>query len=191
MKWNWILIKRVSLFNFIKAVMLLFEKIPTAPSFATRSVFFEAFINISLFDMLQSNTQMTYNHSVNLTEDILVANKEIPRIPKWQLSQSMDIRLPLDLQMTYDFQFVSKNYWDEANWFGSTNRSIHNLYVQKNWTSLNWKIEIYNLLNAMVQIVPRNGPDVLDGEMITQAISDFNGYPISGRSIYTTLSFDF
>ena len=36
---------------------------------------FEGFINLSLFELLQSNTQMTYNHSVNLTEDIL-CNKE-------------------------------------------------------------------------------------------------------------------
>ena len=86
---------------------------------------------------------------------------------------------------------MSKNYWDEANWFGSTNRSIHNFYVQKNWARLHWKIELYNLLDSMVQIVPRNGPNVSDDEMITQAISDFNGYPIAGRSIYTTLSFDF
>ena len=90
--------------------------------------------------------------------------------------------------MTYDYNYFN-NYWDEANWFGSTNRSIHNLYVQK-LTRVHWKIEVYNLLDSMVQIVPRNGPDVSDDEMITQAMSDFNGYPIAGRSMYTTLSFD-
>ena len=87
--------------------------------------------------------------------------------------------------MTINFS----QYWDEANWFGSTNRSIHNLYVQigRGYTGKS----VYNLLDSMVQIVPRNGPDVSDDEMITQAMSDFNGYPIAGRSMYTTLSFDF
>ena len=47
------------------------------------------------------------------------------------------------------------------------------------------KMPFANLSDATI-IPPTN-----KAKMIAQAMSDFNGYPIAGRSIYTTLSFDF
>ncbi|MEC7986290.1 MAG: TonB-dependent receptor [Myxococcota bacterium] len=135
-------------------------------------------------DIFLSQSNITHTLSRNLNTDPLVANKVLPRTPAIQLHQHTSFFAGKKLQLSHDWSYTSANYWDEANWYGSTPRSLHNAFVSFTLHARAPSLELscLNITDNIVEWVPRNGPQSEDNTQIQQAVSDFVGFPIAGRT---------
>ena len=134
--------------------------------------------------LFRSQTNLTYTLSRNLHSDPLVANKQLPRIPILQLRHHTSFFWNQYVQLSHDWSYTAANYWDEANWYGSTPRSLHNAFLSIKPHALFPTIELscLNIADHIVEWAPRNGPQTEDNTTVQQSISDFVGFPIAGRT---------
>ena len=141
----------------------------------------------------------TWMDAINLSQASFEYEKKLPgRSPQ-------DLSLQVELYATwgrlfYHYQFISSNFLDRPNLQELHARHLHNMgfsfrpatllkklghYVV--WEGLTITFEIKNLLNIRIQEVALQ-PPLPNLKSIPQAVVDFIGYPLQGRSLYLTVN---
>lgn len=149
----------------------------------------EAAATLDLAGWLDSQTALTWTLSRNLTPDPSVADNQLPRIPTVQLSQATSVHWQERLRLGHDFTWTDGSYWDATNFYRSAPRPLHGAFLRVEphpaWPSL--EASVRNLADRIVQVVPRNPLDPDDDARIVEAITDYAGYPLPGRTWMLTL----
>ncbi len=136
---------------------------------------------------------ITWMHSRNLDTRVAYTDKQLPRVPRWEVSASASVYWEERVRVGYTLNFTSGNYWDATNWYLAAPRTLHGLFVRSRpgprWPFL--EVEVRNLLDERVEVVPRDPLNPDDGALVVQPLTDFTGYPLPGRVVLVTVSGEF
>lgn len=145
----------------------------------------EGALNLSALDMVDSETNVTWQLSRNLTEGSSFANNELPRTPPLAVWQSTSVHWQERLRIGHTFSYTAPNYWDAGNLYQSAPRTLHGIFLRSRptpkWPSL--ELNVLNLEDRITEVVPRNPADPTDPSRAVSAITDFSGYPLPGRTL--------
>jgi iron complex outermembrane receptor protein len=152
----------------------------------------EAAVALAFLDTVESRSNLTWNVSVNLSEREGYANNQLPGIPTWEFHQQTAIFSPDRWRLGHSFSYTAGSYWDETNWYLSAPRLLHGLFARTTLgrTGMELELEALNLADHIVEVVPRNPLDATDDASILSPISDFNGYPLPGRTVLLSLRWE-
>ena len=141
------------------------------------------------FGWAETQSNLTRNVSVNLSEDPAYGNNQLPRIPTWELYQRSAVTWGERVRAGHTFSYTDGNYWDRTNWYLSTPRAIHGLFVRVKPRDAgpSLELDVLNLTDRTVELVPRNPLEPEDDALVVQPLTDFVGYPLPGRTVMVTL----
>jgi outer membrane receptor protein involved in Fe transport len=148
----------------------------------------ETALSLSVVGILDSQTHLTYTESLNQTELVDGAGKQLPRVPVWDLHQSTQIRGSHKMHLGHRYSWTDGNYWDVANVFLAPPRAYHSAFLRFIHEDLSLEISALNLLNETVAVVDRNPFSEEDNTPVLTPLTDFLGYPLPGRSWFVELS---
>lgn len=153
----------------------------------------EAASDVALLGWLDSQAALTWTLSRNLTPLASVADNQLPRIPEWQASVATSLHWDERVRLGHTWTWSAGSYWDATNWYLSPPRSLHGAFLRlqaaPDWPSL--ELAALNLSDRIAEVVPRNPLDETDGSRIVQAVTDFAGYPLPGRTFLATVRWTF
>lgn len=147
-------------------------------------------------DVMTLSAQFGHLFSENLSDDTSAYGKLLPWRSPWTATVGARIRpLPQHLghrlELIGNFRYDAEFYADARNRRRYPSRAETDLGVEfdPRWRNVpSLRIEAFNVFNRRVTTVPgRNGGR--DVELI-RPVSDFNGYPRPGRSVYATLTWE-
>jgi len=149
----------------------------------------ETALDAQIWDRLQSRSSLTWIHSQNLSTDPAYAGNQLPRIPEWEIHQSTTLPLRDGLSVEHRFTWVSGNYWDATNWFSAPPRPLHGARIRVGPNEEGFGLELsgLNLVNHIVEQVPRDPLATGAPDLVPQAVTDFVGYPLAGRTLMVRL----
>jgi len=151
----------------------------------------EAAVALDVRAWLEVQTNLTHTASANLSTQSAYAGNTLPRIPLWELYHRTTLTPGDRVRVGHTFSFTGANYWDATNWYRSAPRAIHGLFARVSATPA-WSVEldVLNVNDRIVEVVPRNPLDPSDSARIVQPITDFTGYPLPGRTLLVTVRWE-
>ncbi len=152
----------------------------------------EVALTLDGWGLIETQTNLTRNVSVNLSTDPNYANNQLPRIPTWEIYHRTGLYRGEWIRLGHTFSYTDGNYWDRTNWYLATPRPIHGAFlrVQPGPRAPSLEVEARNLIDRIAEVVPRNPLDPEDDAMVVQSITDFVGYPLPGRTVLVTLRWE-
>ncbi|NOY28433.1 MAG: TonB-dependent receptor, partial [Oligoflexia bacterium] len=149
----------------------------------------EAAASLDLGGWVDSQSTLTWTISRNLSSDPSVADKQLPRIPALEASQSTSLHWKERLRLGHTWTYTDGSYWDATNFYRAAPRPIQGVFLRvqpdPRWPSL--EASVLNLGDRIVQVVPRNPLDITDDSRVVDPITDYAGYPLPGRTFLLTL----
>jgi outer membrane receptor protein involved in Fe transport len=146
--------------------------------------------DLQLGEILGSTTALTATHSENLDDDPAVAGNQIPRVPRWDLDQTTRLHLGDVVTLGHTWSFVDGNTWDATNFYWAPPRSIHDVFVRVQprggWPEI--ELDVMNVFDNVRETIDPNPLDDVPDEA-TVALTDFQGYPLAGRTFLLHLRF--
>ena len=122
----------------------------------------------------------------NLVPRAAVANNQPPRIPPWETWIGTSIHHEERIRIGHGWSYTAANYWDATNYFRTPARSLHDAYPRRACSFLSVEAAVRNLLDQRVDVVDRDPLDTSTGARRVQALTDFAGYPLPGRTFLFT-----
>jgi outer membrane receptor protein involved in Fe transport len=148
----------------------------------------EAALTLDLLGWLDSQSNLTWTQSRNLTPQQDVINNQLPRVPAWEVYQGSSLHWDEHLRVGHSWSYTDGNYWDATNWYLSPPRSIHGLFVRGGLGGWSLELSVLNLLDRTTALVDRNPLSDQDDTLVPQPITDFFGYPLPGRTFLLTVA---
>ncbi len=149
----------------------------------------EAALELQAFNLVDSDTSVTWQQSRNLSTDSAYAQNELPRTPPLTISEAVSVHWEERVRVGYSLSYTAANFWDAANLYRSAHRTLHGAFVRAQptpkWPSL--ELSVLNLTDTLTEVVPRNPADPDDASRAVSAITDFAGYPLPGRTLLLTV----
>jgi len=146
--------------------------------------------DLQLGPYVESTTALTATHSENLEDDPAVAGNQIPRVPRWDLDQTTRLHLGDTVTVGHTWSFVDGNTWDATNFYWAPPRSIHDVFLRVQprgaWPEI--ELDAMNVFDNIRDTIDPNPLDDVADEAIV-ALTDFQGYPLAGRTFLLHLRF--
>ena len=93
------------------------------------------------------------------------------------------------IRIGHGWSYTAANYWDATNYFRTPARSLHDAFIRvAPVPALSVEAAVRNLLDQRVDVVDRDPLDTSTGARRVQALTDFAGYPLPGRTFLFTLT---
>ena len=153
---------------------------------------------VNIADIWHLSADITWMEAINQSEIVAENGKQLPGRPLWEVSIRSDITLSWG-RLFYSYTGLGGNYLDTANLQELAPRHIHNLGLTISpiklaralgstfpWHHLRLTLEVKNILDQRVAFVPLR-PPLPNIKEIKQALSDYGGYPLPGRSFYISI----
>ena len=148
----------------------------------------EVAFDLHIGSILDSATALTATHSEN-REPGLEGN-QIPRVPRWDLDQTTRLHLGDATTVGHTWSFVDGNTWDATNFYWAPPRSIHDVFVRVHprggWPEI--ELDVLNVFDNTRDTIDPNPLDEFTDEAVV-ALTDFQGYPLAGRTWLVHLRF--
>jgi iron complex outermembrane receptor protein len=143
-----------------------------------------------LLDTLSTATSVTNTLARNLRTESAYSNNELPRIPPWELAQTTTLHWGERAALSHTWSWASATFTDEANVYQTAPRDLHSvalsLALDRRWPTL--KAEVLNLFDVRGEAVDIDPLNEDDDTPIAQPLTDFNGYPLPGRTVMVAVS---
>ena len=144
---------------------------------------------IELLGMLDLDTSFTRTTSINLVPRAAVANNQLPRIPPWEAWVGTSLHHREVVRVGHGWSYTAPNYWDATNYFQTPARSLHDTFVRVSPVpAVSFEGAVRNLTDRRVEVVDRDPLDETSEARRVQALTDFTGYPLPGRTFLFTLT---
>jgi outer membrane receptor protein involved in Fe transport len=146
--------------------------------------------DLHLGSIVDSATALTATRSENREQDPAVAGNQIPRVPRWDLDQTTRLHLGDAVVVGHTWSFVDGNTWDAPNFFWAPPRSIHDVFVRVHpaggWPEI--ELDVLNVFDHTSETIDPNPLDAFADRAVV-ALTDFQGYPLAGRTWLLHLRF--
>ncbi len=140
--------------------------------------------------LLDLRSAATWISAHDRGDDPAYAGHQLPGVPALELWQRTGVGGPvggLRLGVAHELSFTAGTFDDPTNFYRQAPRLLH---AATAWVQTGpWRagLDVRNLADRLVEQVPRD-PLVDDGELAPQALEDFAGLPLVGRTLLFTLS---
>lgn len=150
----------------------------------------ETAADVVAFGFVTSATRFTAMRTVNLSDDPAYRGNALPRMPGLELDQATSVSWRA-VRFGHGFGYTAAHTWDATGWYQSAPRGLHRAFVGVDpgggWPAVS--LDVLNLTDRLVEIVPRNPLDPGDTALVAQSITDFAGYPLPGRTVLLSVRF--
>lgn len=153
----------------------------------TRTSGVESALTLSLWGVLDSQSNLTWMRSENRTDTDDVRGNRLPRIPEWEVYQGTSLHWQGRVRVGHTFSYIADNYWDATNFFLAAPRAIHGAFARVGTSRLSAEASVLNLTDQTVVIMDRNPLSEEDDTPVLQPLTDFIGFPLPGRTWLFTL----
>ena len=144
---------------------------------------------LELLGILDLDTSLTRTVSVNLMPRAAVANNQLPRIPPWEAWVGTSVHHREVLRVGHGWSYTAPNDWDSTNYFQTPARSLHDAFVRVSPVpAVSFEMAVRNITDRRVEVVDRDPLDETSDARRVQALTDFTGYPLPGRTFLFTLT---
>jgi len=154
-----------------------------------------------LFKLFEAGYDLTWTWSRNLSErHPATTYAQLPGVPALEASAHVAVHWRRQIRAGYRFSFTDGTYWDATNWFLAAPRAFHGLFASVRLGSDHprrgipvgpWlEVNVRNLTDRIGEVVVRNPLDPADEATVVQPVTDFVGYPLPGRTVMVTLTFE-
>ncbi|MFZ5479864.1 MAG: TonB-dependent receptor [Myxococcota bacterium] len=152
----------------------------------------ELALDVDLLGVLASQTNVTFTLSRNLDPDPAYANNELPRTPPTELTQRTALRWRERIEVAHTYSFTSATWTDATNIFLTAPRSLHGVSLRAKPAPRFPAIgaEVLNLFDVRGMAVDRNPLSDDDDTLVVKPLTDFSGYPLPGRTVMVSVSWD-
>jgi len=148
----------------------------------------EAALALDLFGWVDSQSNLTWTLSRNLTPQRDVADMQLPGIPTWELYQGTSVHWGEHVRLGHSWSYTDGTYLDATNWFLSPPRSLHGAFLRVGHGGLSAELSVLNLLDRTMAWADRNPLSADDDTLAPGPITDFFGYPLPGRTWLVTVA---
>jgi iron complex outermembrane receptor protein len=150
---------------------------------------FELSAALELLGAVDLDGSLTRTLSRNLVPRAAVADNQLPRIPPWEAWIGTSVHHREVVRVGHGWSYTAANYWDATNYFQTPARSFHDAFVRVSpIPALSLEAAVRNLTDRRVEVVDRDPLDTTSGARRVQALTDFTGYPLPGRTFLFTLT---
>jgi vitamin B12 transporter len=139
-------------------------------------------LSLQAFDLLESQSSVTWSQSENLTDRVDALGKQLPRVPVWDLVQNTALLLGDAVRIGHSYSFTAGNYWDVGNVFLAPPRALHGAFARLTRGAVSIEASVLNLGDHTEVLMDRNPFSEADDTLILQPVTDFTGYPLPGRT---------
>ncbi len=148
----------------------------------------EAALALDLCGWVDSQSNLTWTLSRNLTPQRDVADMQLPGIPTWEIYQGTSVHWGEHLRLGHSWSYTDGTFLDATNWFLAPPRSLHGAFVRAGVGGLSLELSLLNLLDRTVAWADRNPLSDDDDTLAPGPITDFFGYPLPGRTWLVSLA---
>lgn len=127
----------------------------------------------------------TRTWSVQRSEDPAYDGKALPHQPAWDVHTRAAL-VAGDLRVGHTLSHVGATWNDAVNWYRAAPRTLHGVFARFTEGPLSVEAEVLNLTDRITEEVPVNPLDP-GGPRAVQAVTDFVGQPLPGRTWLLTL----
>ena len=115
---------------------------------------------------------------------------QLPNIPKWNLQHQLKLKNDY-ASIQHVWFFIDQNYSESTNRYLYPTRSFHNIELASNQKGFfpSASLAFRNLLNTITEEALLDPLQPALGKR-EQAVSDFIGYPLPGRHLFLTLTWN-
>jgi len=150
---------------------------------------FEIAAQGEILEIVQTETNLTWVQSRNLSSKPGIANNPLPSVPPTNIWHSTALELlQHKVRVAHTIRHVSANFLDETNWIRSPPRTVQDIVIQgqptEKWPTI--ELGVTNLADTIAEVVPSNPLDS-KSERVLQPVTDFAGYPLPGRTFTLSL----
>lgn len=150
----------------------------------------EAALALELLGAIDLDMSLTQTTTENQSERRAVAGNELPRVPPWEAYVGTSLHHEEVVRVGHGWSATAPTFWDATNYYQTPNRSFHNVFARvAPHPAVRLEVECRNLLNTTVEVVDRDPLDQSSDAQRVQAVTDFVGYPLPGRTFLFTLRF--
>ena len=188
---NWLEYLQMSFFARYSQNEIIFvqnaQKISIPMNFTATRVFgLEGDWSVKINTKWLWNGTISWTNSENRSNIASFYQKELPNVPTWMSSQQIWWQGNY-FSLGNELYWIDGNYWDAANQNQAPRRLIHNTTLRLTWKSWQSEITGRNIWNKIVAEVPVDplNPDL--GKH-PEAIQDFLGYPLIGRTFVFSIT---
>lgn len=145
----------------------------------------EGGLEAALVDRVDLSLALSRTFTRNLLDDEAYFGNQLAGIPAWEANAALLLRPHPSISLGPDFSYTDQTFWDATNWYRAAPRPIWGASMSLGGGG-RWPVaslDVRNLLDRNVQVVARNPLDEQDDARVVQAIEDFQGYPLPGRTI--------
>ncbi len=148
----------------------------------------EAALSLDLWGWVDSQSNLTWTLSRNLTPQRDVADKQLPGIPTWEVYQGTSVHWDEHIRVGHSWSYTDGTYLDATNWFLAPPRSLHGAFLRLGRRGFSLELSVLNLLDREVAWADRNPLSAEDDTLAPGPITDFFGYPLPGRTWLVTVA---
>lgn len=161
----------------------------------------EGVVSLSLFGHFQVDTNLTWMEALNQSDNPSESGKQLPGRPVWEVSVRATLKSSFG-NLYYRYMGLGGNFLDRANFRELAPRHNHSigfklfpgnimraLDINTPWNGLTIVFEVRNLLDQRIGTRPLR-PPLPNLKETTQAIADFSGYPLPGRTFTLTVNWN-
>lgn len=150
----------------------------------------EAALAVELLGAIDVDVSLTQTTTENQGERRAVAGNELPRVPPWEAYIGSSLHHEEWVRVGHGWSATAPTFWDATNYYQAPRRSFHNVFARVGLhPAVRLELECRNLLNTTVEVVDRDPLDDRSDARRVQAVTDFVGYPLPGRTFLFTLRF--
>lgn len=155
----------------------------------SRALGVEASATLSARGWLELGSALTFTDTRNLTPSDELYGKQLPRVPRLELSQTTALLWGERARLSHTYTYAAGTALDATNWFWAAPRSLHavSLRLRPTPAPLWVEISVLNAANHIAQTVPLNPLDPSDSARVLLPVTDFSDYPLPGRTLLLSL----
>ena len=145
----------------------------------------EAAIQGEIIERILTDSSVTIASSRNLDEGSQIANNALPSTPRVSVWHSTSIVNPdRRFRLTHSIRHIEGSFLDATNWIRTAPRTTQDIAVQvrpnPRWPII--EVGVQNLLDTITDVVPENPLNPANSTRRVEAVTDFGGHPLPGRT---------
>lgn len=141
-------------------------------------------------DLLDARVAWTLSDTHVLSEDPSMDGNPLPRVPARQLNVAASVHWEERARLGWTWSHSDQTTFDRTAFYWSAPRSLHTVFLrvqpQPHWPS--FEVGVLNAADTLVEVVDRNPLDPEGGGRAVVSVTDFNGYPLPGRTVLFTIT---
>ena len=144
---------------------------------------------LSAWDLVDARLAWTLSDTHVVSADPSMDGNPLPRVPGQQLNLAASLHWEERARVGWTLHHSDRTTFDRTAFYWSAPRTLHSVFlrVRPQPEGPSFEVSVLNAADTVVEVVDRNPLDP-DGARSVVSVTDFNGYPLPGRTVLFTVT---